>query len=79
MRPAANLTAILASGVIDMIANVCFVIAAATGQLAIAAVLTSLYPASTVFLARAFLNERLQTVQKIGVGLALLGVALIAA
>ncbi|MBV8117390.1 MAG: DMT family transporter [Candidatus Eremiobacteraeota bacterium] len=69
----------IASGAIDMLANVLFVLAAQTGQLAIAAVITSLYPASTVFLARAFLKERLQASQKAGVVLALLGVALIAA
>lgn len=68
-----------ASGIIDMAANVLYVIAAQTGALAIASVLTSLYPASTVLLARIALNERLQTVQKVGVGLALAGVALIAA
>jgi drug/metabolite transporter (DMT)-like permease len=79
LRPQGTLITLLAVGVMDMIANVCFVIAAATGELAIAAVLTSLYPASTVFLARAVLNERLQTIQKIGVGLALIGVGLIAA
>jgi drug/metabolite transporter (DMT)-like permease len=80
LRPrAGSLPALLLVGAIDMTANVLFVIAAQTGALAISAVLTSLYPASTVFLARIVLKERLQFSQKIGVGLALLGVALIAA
>jgi drug/metabolite transporter (DMT)-like permease len=80
LRPrGGTLPALLLIGAIDMIANVLFVVAAQTGALAISAVLTSLYPASTVFLARAVLNERLQLTQKIGVGLALAGVALIAA
>jgi uncharacterized membrane protein len=74
-----TLPIVVASGAIDMLANVLFVLAAQTGRLAVAAVITSLYPASTVFLARAFLKERLQTSQKFGVALALLGVALIAA
>ena len=79
-RPArATLGTIVASGAIDMAANAFYVVAAQTGQLAVASVLTSLYPASTVFLARAVLHERLQSVQKVGVGLALIGVALIAA
>ena len=80
LRPrAGTLPTLLAIGAVDMTANVLFVIAAQTGALAISAVLTSLYPASTVFLARAVLKERLQLSQKIGVGLALLGVGLIAA
>ena len=79
-RPAgATLPMVIASGVMDMSANVLYVIAAQTGELAIASVLTSLYPASTVLLAQIALRERLALVQKIGVALALLGVALIAA
>jgi len=80
LRPrAGTLPMLLLVGTIDMFANVLFVIAAQTGALAISAVLTSLYPASTVFLARIVIKERLQPAQKFGVGLALLGVALIAA
>jgi len=54
------------------------VFATNSGMLAIVAVLTSLYPASTVFLARAFLGERLTAWQWLGVGLAACGVVLIA-
>ncbi len=74
----ASLPIVLLAGAIDMTANVLYVLAAYTGFLSIAAVLTSLYPASTVFLARVVLGERLAGVQKIGVALALAGVALIA-
>ncbi len=69
---------ILLSGTQDMGANVLYVLATFNGSLAIAAVLTSLYPASTVFLARVVLKERLGAVQWLGVVFALAGVALIA-
>ena len=75
----ATIGVVAASGAIDMAANALYVVAAQTGELAVASVLTSLYPASTVFLARIVLRERLQRVQKVGVALALAGVVLIAA
>jgi drug/metabolite transporter (DMT)-like permease len=74
-----TLPLITLGGTIDMAANAFYIFAVEKGFLSIAAVLTSLYPASTVFLARIVLHERLQLVQKIGVALALAGVALIAA
>ncbi len=74
----ASVPVILLSGLLDMTANVCYVLATFNGALAIAAVLTSLYPASTVFLARVVLRERLGAVQWLGVGFALAGVVLIA-
>lgn len=78
-RPQRNsLPLILLSGAQDMGANILYVLAAFNGSLAIAAVLTSLYPASTVFLARVVLKERLGAVQWLGVVFALAGVALIA-
>lgn len=65
-------------GAIDMSANALYVLATMSGALSIAAVLTSLYPASTVFLARVVLKERLSMTQRVGVAFALGGVALIA-
>jgi drug/metabolite transporter (DMT)-like permease len=69
---------IVVAGAIDMTANCLYVLAVYAGYLSIAAVLTSLYPASTVFLARIVLKERLSAIQKTGVAFALAGVALIA-
>ncbi len=79
LRPApGTLGTILLAGALDMSANVLYVLATGRGLLAIVAVLTSLYPASTVFLAWAVLNERLSRSQWAGVALAACGVALIA-
>ncbi|MDQ2865050.1 MAG: DMT family transporter [Candidatus Eremiobacteraeota bacterium] len=69
---------IMLGGAIDMTANALYVLATFNGFLSIAAVLTSLYPAGTVFLARVVLKERLTAIQKAGVGIALVAVTLIA-
>jgi len=80
LRPApGSLRLILLAGAFDMSANVLYVLATRYGLLAIVAVITSLYPASTVFLARIVLRERLTRVQWIGLAFAAGGVALIAA
>lgn len=71
--------AIAGSGVLDVTANALFLLAAREGLLSLVAVLSSLYPAGTALLGRVFLGERLQRPQLAGVGLALAGVALIAA
>ncbi len=80
LRPAPrSLRTIVLAGVLDMAANVLYMFAVHRGLLSLVAVIVSLYPASTLLLARQVLGERLTTVQVAGVGLALGAVALIAA
>jgi drug/metabolite transporter (DMT)-like permease len=65
-------------GAFDNLANVLFALAAQTGMLALVSVLGSLYPVSTVLLARGFLHERMSRLQTVGVVTAFVGVGLIA-
>jgi len=64
-------------GVIDMLANALYLLAAQQGPLSLVVTLSSLYPASTVLLARVILKERLNPWQLTGVGCALAAVVLI--
>jgi drug/metabolite transporter (DMT)-like permease len=70
---------VLGVGVLDNAANVAFVLATRSGLLAVAAVLSSLYPVATVVLARVVLGEHLARHQLGGLALAGAGIALIAA
>jgi len=69
---------LLAVGAGDVGANAAMAVASTHGLLSVVAVLSSLYPAVTVLLARAVHDERLQPIQAVGVGGALAGVVLIA-
>jgi drug/metabolite transporter (DMT)-like permease len=64
-------------GVIDMTANALYLVAARVGPLSVVVTLASLYPASTVLLARVVLGERLNLRQVAGVACALAAIALI--
>ncbi|WP_143466894.1 EamA family transporter [Lentzea kentuckyensis] len=68
----------LLSGALDMTSNVLFVMATWSGQLATVALLTSLYPASTVLLAHTTLGERIRPAQRVGMLLALGSLVLVA-
>lgn len=75
--PRAALGTAVAAGAFDMTANALYLLAVSGGLLSLIAVLASLYPVSTILLARAFLSERLAGVQWAGVAAALAAVALI--
>jgi len=70
------LLAVIGAG--DVGANAAMAVASTRGLLSVVAVLSSLYPAVTVLLARIVHAERLTRVQSVGVVSALIGVTLIA-
>lgn len=67
----------IGGGALDMTANALYLVAVRIGPLSPVVTLSSLYPASTVLLARAVLGERLSAWQTAGVASALLAVVLI--
>jgi drug/metabolite transporter (DMT)-like permease len=73
-----SLPASVAAGALDSLANFAFLLAVRDGDLAVVAVITALYPAGTVLLARALLAERIGRTQLAGLGLAAMAVGLLA-
>ena len=73
-----SVAAVVAVGLADVTANALFAFASGHGLLALVAVLGSLYPIVTVLLAHLVLGERLTRPQRVGIGVALAGVAAIA-
>ena len=67
----------VAGGALDMLANALYLLATRYGTLSVVVTLTSLYPASTVLLARVVVGERLNSWQVAGVACALAAIALI--
>ena len=79
LRPARGSMAVIAAcGVFDMGANALLVLAFGSGLLVLVSVIGSLYPASTLVLARVVLGERVTRVQAVGLAIAAFAVVLIA-
>jgi uncharacterized membrane protein len=76
--PATVLTIAVVAGVLDITGSVVFIRAAQLGRLDDAVVLSSLYPAVTVLLARFFLHEHFSRGRTIGMVAALAAVPMIA-
>jgi drug/metabolite transporter (DMT)-like permease len=77
--PTSLLPAVVLIGLLDMAGNAGFLLAEQTGSLAVASVLSSLYPVTTIVLAAMFLRERITRDHAAGIVLALLAIGLIAA
>ena len=66
-------------GLGDVSAHALFALASHHGLIAVVSVLGSLFPIVTVVLAHLVLHERIFHVQRVGVAIALIGVAVVAA
>jgi drug/metabolite transporter (DMT)-like permease len=75
--PRRTMPMVAASGALDMLANILFLLATRAGLLTISALLASLYPVVVVLLARHLLAERLRGPQVLAVGFALAAIAII--
>lgn len=69
--------AVVGSGALDLMGNIGFLLASSRAPLLIVAVVTSLYPAVTVLMARLVFSERVTRRQGLGLGLGVTAVALL--
>jgi drug/metabolite transporter (DMT)-like permease len=77
-RPAPKLVpGLIGIGVLDMLGNGAYILAVQSGALAVASVVSSLYPVTTVILATVFLRERVTRSHAVGIALAALAIVLI--
>jgi drug/metabolite transporter (DMT)-like permease len=75
--PAPVMSVAVSGGVLDMFANALYLAAVQRGRLSIVATLASLYPASTVVLARVVLHERWYPLQVAGIAATIVAILLI--
>lgn len=68
----------MASASLDVLATVLFLLATREGTLTVVTVITALYPAATVLMAKLVLKEQLHGVQRLGLALAVASVSLLA-
>jgi len=74
-----DLAIVVLVGLGDMMGNLLFAASSGHGLVSVTSVLASLYPIVTIALARIVLQEHVAGSQRVGIGLTLTGVALIAA
>jgi uncharacterized membrane protein len=75
--PADAIPAVVVIGVLDMAGNSFYLLAVQTGALAVASVLSALYPVATVILAAVVLHERVTRDHTVGIALATAAIVLI--
>jgi drug/metabolite transporter (DMT)-like permease len=73
-----GLPVVVVSGVLDMGANVLYLVALRHGLLAVVSALTGLYPGATVVLAQTVLDERMRRTQVAGLAVAAVAATLVA-
>ena len=75
--PTDAVPAVVVIGVLDMAGNSFYLLAVQTGALAVASVLSALYPVATVILAAVVLHERVTRDHTVGIALAAAAIVLI--
>ena len=73
----ANLSVVVASGILDSIANALYLLAVRHGLMSIVATINSFYPASTLLLATRVDKEKIHRSQAVGLGLAVVALLFI--